>query len=238
MVDTRGDDRSVSSTGSSVGDVVHSFRTETDRCNSYVKKLRYQRKESRRHDFKVGGTKGIMITRTQKESVEGGTIVDMKRQRRRFQLSFDIDSIESCDSTRSRDSKVSFDAVHIRQYPVMPGDNPCVCDGPPLTIGWKHFAVFSTKVDNYERHREKKRRATAQMKIPAYIRKYLLLDQGFTEKAIDEATEKAATIRRGRFRTLESLPTAFIEEKIEIFQSFFTRRLGRKGVKPILQTAY
>lgn len=229
------DDRSMSSTGSSVGDVVHSFRSETKRNKM---RLRKDNKPANRHD--VPQPKSIMVTRTQKESLEGGTIVDMKKQRRRFQLSFDIDSLDSCDSTRSNDTKVSFDSVQIRQYPVIPGDNPCVYEGPPITIGWKHFAVFSTKIDNYERHRAKKRRETAQMRIPAYIRKYLLLDQGHSEKAIDHATEEAARVRKDRDKTLEGLPTAFIEEKIEMFQSFFTkrRRERKEQVRPILQAAF
>lgn len=48
------------------------------------------------------------------------------------------------------DSKVSFSHVSIREYSRVVGDNPSVCCGPPLSIGWKYNKRGRTDIDTFE----------------------------------------------------------------------------------------
>jgi hypothetical protein len=45
---------------------------------------------------------------------------------------------------------VSFSNVSVREYSRVVGDNPCVCSGPPLAIGWKYNKRGKTDIDSFE----------------------------------------------------------------------------------------
>lgn len=65
----------------------------------------------------------------------------------------DGNPLKSCLSktkTRSVDSRVSFSHVSIREYSRVVGDNPCVCCGPPLALGWKYNRRGRTDIDTFE----------------------------------------------------------------------------------------
>ncbi len=65
----------------------------------------------------------------------------------------DGNPLKSCLSktkSRSIDSKVSFSHVSIREYSRVVGDNPCVCCGPPLALGWKYNKRGRTDIDTFE----------------------------------------------------------------------------------------
>ena len=61
--------------------------------------------------------------------------------------------LKSCLSkTKSRkvDPMVSFSHVSIREYSRVVGDNPSVCCGPPLSLGWKYNKRGRTDIDIFE----------------------------------------------------------------------------------------
>ena len=45
---------------------------------------------------------------------------------------------------------VCFSHVSVREYSRVVGDNPCVCTGPPLAIGWKYNKRGKTEIDSFE----------------------------------------------------------------------------------------
>ena len=45
---------------------------------------------------------------------------------------------------------VHFSHVSVREYSRVVGDNPCVCSGPPLAIGWKYNKRGKTEIDSFE----------------------------------------------------------------------------------------
>ena len=47
-------------------------------------------------------------------------------------------------------TKVKFSSVKIREYPMIPGDNPSVSNGPPLTMDWTASKTFSVTIDRFE----------------------------------------------------------------------------------------
>jgi len=68
-------------------------------------------------------------------------------------LDKDGNPLKSCLSKtkpRSVDSKISFSHVSIREYSRVVGDNPCVCYGPPLALGWKYNRRGRTDIDTFE----------------------------------------------------------------------------------------
>jgi hypothetical protein len=57
----------------------------------------------------------------------------------------------AADESRSGKKKaVSFGLVHIREYNRVVGDNPSVCSGPPVSIGWDFVQKQASPVDVYE----------------------------------------------------------------------------------------
>lgn len=68
-------------------------------------------------------------------------------------LGKDGNPLKSCLSTtkpRKVDTKVSFSHVSIREYSRVVGDNPSVCCGPPLSLGWKYNKQGKTDIDTFE----------------------------------------------------------------------------------------
>lgn len=61
--------------------------------------------------------------------------------------------LKSCLSKtkpRKVDSKVSFSHVSTREYSRVVGDNPCVCCGPPLSLGWKYNKRGKADIETFE----------------------------------------------------------------------------------------
>ena len=126
-------------------------------------------------------SRGIMKVRTLKESLDGVNFVEMKRKRKNLKLSFHNEASRTmCNSNKlstNRDKIVQFGHVTIREYPVIPGDNPSVLDGPPLTLDWTAITSFSVKINRFERFRAGNRPDMFQMKMPSHMRVRFLFEQ-------------------------------------------------------------
>lgn len=214
------DDLSIASNASSVQDVISSIRTESSRRRARVRRIRsYLSLEGSNHSIdslaSTGSTTqggGIMTVRTQEESLKGGKIIEMRKLRRRMKLRlnnqlFDtsnkVEEISTSSISTADLSVVSFDSVSIREYSLVPGDNPSVSGGPPISLGWDHCERYASALDPYESFREGKRRTSAQMKIPTKIRKNMLLQHGHTQRELEDATRGATKSRLQREYTVK-----------------------------------
>ena len=56
-----------------------------------------------------------------------------------------------------RRAKVRFGSLKVREYNVTISDNPCVCGGPPIGLGWRGKDVFECLIDVYETKRQTRR---------------------------------------------------------------------------------
>ena len=65
------------------------------------------------------------------------------------------DSVKGRGSERS--AKVRFGSLKVREYNITISDNPCVCGGPPIGLGWHGKDVFECGIDAYERKRQSRR---------------------------------------------------------------------------------
>lgn len=84
---------------------------------------------------------------------------------------------------------------------LLPGDNPTVSDGPPLTYSWVHEDEHFYPIDDFEDFRECDRRLPFQMRVPRAVRYQLLLDHGNTHSEIQKATKEANILRSQRHKT-------------------------------------
>ena len=131
---------------------------------------------------KSNTSRSSMVVRTLEESLNGVILVETRREGRSSilsQMSENIGNVRSSNSSSSkRDSSssspkrniiVQFSSVMIREYPVIPGDNAAVSDGPPLTLDWTITNNFSVTINRFEKFRKGNRRDTSQMKMPMKI---------------------------------------------------------------------
>lgn len=111
----------------------------------------------------------------------GGTYVGSTVRRKRRLLrarKFTTASGNSESSVGSNGSNfaLAYNSVTVREYPMVPGDNPAVSRGVPLSIDWEHQWEGSFLLDTYEA--QKVPRSQLEMRVPAEVRSQLLCQNG------------------------------------------------------------
>jgi len=217
------DDMLSTTTSVSVGDTISVISTELSRQKERINFI-HKRFDpdllGRLSSNTLTGPCSIMIVRTLHESINGGASVLVKKKRRRLRLKFTIERststslrINKCSSLK-RSIIVQFSLVTIREYHVIPGDNPSVSAGPPLTLDWEPANTFSIDIKIFEEYRYGRRRHKLQMIMPPDVRVSFLLEQEHTIHSIVRATNDAASIRENRLQTLASLEKVQAKENI------------------------
>ena len=239
-------DESSLASNASVQDLISSIHSESSRRRTRVRRIRSfltangGDTSSRNSSFdsnaseRSTGGGGIMTVRTQEESLKGGKITELRKLRRRMKIrfrhgvAFDVSAEDksSASTSTAEMSVVSFDSVNIREYSLIPGDNPSVSEGTPLSLGWEHCERYKSALDPYESFRDGRRRTTAQMKIPSKIRKSMLLHHGHSPREVEEAAREASKSRMQREYTVrvvaKSLPrTGGTPNKVSLFGNLF-----------------
>lgn len=94
----------------------------------------------------------------------------------------------------------------IKNYPIIPGNNPAGYTGPPLTIDWQPISfVRISDINKYEDIRQPHRRGYDRLKIPAQQRDSMLRMLGFSRKEVQLYTKRATIRRNQRKMTLSTL---------------------------------
>ena len=91
--------------------------------------------------------------------------------------------LKSCMSKtkpRKADHMVSFSHVSIREYSRVVGDNPSVCCGPPLSLGWKYNKRGRIDIDIFEEAKTQSSPAKGEkcQRLPPDERERLLVEIG------------------------------------------------------------
>lgn len=108
------------------------------------------------------------------------------------------------DNTVSeRKLSISFGSISIREYTRIPGDNPSVSEGPPITVEWEHQDEYEVDIDHYEQ--KKVRRSSSQLKLSPESRIEMLKQNGHNMMNIHESTNAASAERKRRLRTLRNM---------------------------------
>ena len=216
------DSQSVCSASSAASSVHEILVHETDRRKMRLRRIRSRKKVPESEDDYISqsdlsiasSVSGIMSVRTLEESLDGGHVTQMRKLRRKITIKFKsgADSVLGEDESISLGSRstagnisIDFSKVHIREYELVPGYNPSCTSGPPIELGWKHAETQNFDIDSFEDVRDGRRRLQAQMRIPADIRRGMLLHHGNSQKHIRDATRNTAISRKERMQTLDKI---------------------------------
>lgn len=257
------DDNSVSSTASSVHEAIVS---ETDRRKKRLRRARERRRlhyQIKKGDSSVDDEEAslslrsstsynsIMTVRTLEESLNGCTLAEMRKLRRKIHVKFknssncqgknprnaggnvvsDTSICSEQSAATSIDYSLGFREVSIREYELVPGCNPSISTGPPVELGWRHTKDIKHSVDAYELARCGTRRLQYQMRMPTEIREDLLLLHGSNLKEIRTAAKDAMQAKKLRLSTVKLILEKGEEydEQREALKNAFTRPFrGRK----------
>lgn len=127
-----------------------------------------------------------------------------------------LESVSKRKSLDVRESKgVSFGEIEIREYGIIPGDNPGGLAGAPLTMEWDSFSCVTIELARYEDIRQQHRREPSELVIPASYRSTLLIGLSFSREEIRSASKKASIGRKQRHSTLAKLRHHQMHYKLE-----------------------
>ncbi|KAL7461332.1 hypothetical protein ACHAXS_001751 [Conticribra weissflogii] len=121
---------------------------------------------------------------------------------------------------------ISFSSVDIREHERIAGDNPCVSQGVPLSIGWGYYQHDSIDLDDYE-HGKGPARDQVEMMVPSAVRRAMLRQEfGVSIKEMNEAMKRVNIAKRQRRHTVA---TEHLEGWAEVLQS--AKRKFKRMVK-------
>lgn len=145
---------------------------------------------------------------------------------RRINVLTPIDSTLSTEASHG-DKAVTFSHVDLREYERVPGDNPCVRGGVPLSIGWKHVQHDPICLDDYERFKGPPR-DKIEMMVPASVRRSMLRDEfGASIHELNAAMKSANISKRQRAHTIASENSEVFQEVLESAERKFKRVVGK-----------
>ncbi|KAL3928021.1 MAG: hypothetical protein SGBAC_012828, partial [Bacillariaceae sp.] len=105
-------------------------------------------------------------------------------------MSCESKTSDEAGNSSQKKSAVGFANIHIREYPIIVGDNPSIMTGTPITIDWKHVDEFDCSIDDYEQQKPKSRNML-ELRLPARNRDEILKGQGFSLKERQGGTKAA-----------------------------------------------
>ena len=103
--------------------------------------------------------------------------------------------------------QIKFDAVEIREYPIILSNNPACQYGPSIEIGWEYVDIYTAdnaiRVSQYEMERFGKRRREkpgrpSKLYLSQMRREALLREAGYADREVNNAIrdKKIARLRR------------------------------------------
>ena len=112
--------------------------------------------------------------------------------------------------------QVAFGTVQARFYEPVAEVNPSVSSGVAVGIGWMYTAGKVISVDQWELEKDGLVRRGHELVLPRRVREHRLLDAGFTQMDIAQATRTVLKIKHQRKATIESLAVQqYAEEMME-----------------------
>lgn len=215
----QGDCASVAS--SIAQETLHYIRNESERHKRRLQSLK-KNSSTMGTSSESQGLRSIMLVKSQEESLtrqgsRSSSITSLKRKVRVMKRNVGLvnrESVTRRHSMSSLDSSpeasplrkvtIGFSSITIREHPVIPGENPGVSCGVPLTLDWEHDFEDKFDLDEFESNKTQKRRQV-EMKIPASKRADMLRKNGFGWVDIQKSIKQANISRHKRKKTLEKL---------------------------------
>ena len=117
----------------------------------------------------------------------------------------------------TRNSKVKFGSVSVREFSIEVGDNPSCSRGPAISLSWEIVKTENyNHVDRFEQVRHPFRYLNAiDMVLSRKDREKMLLQNGYSESDIADAVRRIVKVKNQRRQTVHNLPVARLEEIVE-----------------------
>jgi len=160
----------------------------------------------------------------------------LSRSRRRAQLQKqkgDAHQLPSDEEQQEEGLSISFGKIQIRQYERIPGDNPSICFGVPLTIGWAfNEEGVPISVEEYESQRSSEPKKRDEMYVSLRERERILTeDWGINRSAVRAAERSVSLASKQRRETSARLHLEPAQEAIESARKKFDRVVYGKSDK-------
>jgi hypothetical protein len=144
-----------------------------------------------------------------------------------------LSSMNGPPSNASARKSVGFRNIEIREYEIDIGDNPCVGDGPPLSLGWKYEKEKIIDLEEFETLKGPSRPRN-QMRVPRNQREWLIRASGVTNEEIENSIRDVNITKKGRLSTAISSDAK--EKTLEVLESAgrkFRRFVGSNKQKKL-----
>jgi hypothetical protein len=144
-----------------------------------------------------------------------------------------LSSMNGPSSNTSVRKNVGFRNIEIREYEIDIGDNPCVGDGPPLSLGWKYEKEKIIDLNEFETLKGPSRPRN-EMRVPRNQREWLIRASGVTNEEIENSIRDVNITKKGRLNTATSSDAK--EKTLEVLESAgrkFRRFVGSNKQKKV-----
>lgn len=123
--------------------------------------------------------------------------------------------------------RVSFDRLHVREYPVILGDHPATTSGLPVTLDWNVSNSYQVEVNKYEQ-RSTRRRAGLELRMPPSVRREILHGTCADKELIHPEDMKRVTKEVKRIKVQRANTIAMQEfESLHVFFESAARKWRR-----------
>jgi hypothetical protein len=136
----------------------------------------------------------------------------MKGQPRRSILKTPETSHENSSCGTKHCREVKFHSIEVRKYPICLGDNPSCSIGPPVTLAWEYEEEPAIDLDVYECEHIPHHRHLRHLVLNYYRRHDILINAGYSELEIKQASQACAKAQRQRSRTRFLDPVSKLDE--------------------------
>mmetsp|Transcript_18666 Transcript_18666/g.26292 ORF Transcript_18666/g.26292 Transcript_18666/m.26292 type:complete len:792 (-) Transcript_18666:551-2926(-) len=142
-------------------------------------------------------------------------------------------TLQNCPQTR--ETKVRFNLIEIREYERILGDNPSCSSGPSVSIGWNYekASLKRIPVDDYEYYRITRGSADEELVLTRQERVQILMDLGYTRAEIADAIRQNIRTKNKRRQTVNNLAVMKFEEFVEVagkkLSKIFTKKSKKKN---------
>jgi hypothetical protein len=130
-------------------------------------------------------------------------MVEIKETTSTFSTPNRANCSEEDDDTQKK--TVKFDFIEIWEFSLIPGDNPSVSGGPPVSMNYKPWRRRKCSLSKYEQHRVDDRRSREQLILPTKTREVMLRRIGYDRDQIQQCSMRAELIRNERLLTLNEM---------------------------------
>mmetsp|Transcript_39309 Transcript_39309/g.82664 ORF Transcript_39309/g.82664 Transcript_39309/m.82664 type:complete len:322 (+) Transcript_39309:229-1194(+) len=149
----------------------------------------------------------------------------------RRQISFrrsNLDLDSSNPMVYPEKNELRFFDVEVREYDVTVSDNPGVRAGVAIELSWNYHITDREHIDTFEERRSQERSKDfkKEKKLTRLEREKILRESGATQKEIDEAAKRAASIRNARKKSIAMRQHDKFYESVEKRTSFVKKIFG------------